>query len=252
MKQIVLFAFLACVVLAHNDIKHVQELLLELKDEIHEQIVALDAEWLLTQKMKQASIQALRQTKVDQEADCDRRDENVINKKTEIQEMSDLIAWIQHRIHVNKNRIQTIEDLQCRQSILQHKYKQIQIKQSIKIPFQQSQYSQIFLSFQILQHFVQSLDDFYKNSFVLQLSNIQSLIINLLNLFEISNLDFNSYFRVIIIFWLKNSLNIYNCSNQTDLYNLAKLSVVILSKGFISSKYQLHQKIIIIIILKKN
>ncbi|CAD8152748.1 unnamed protein product [Paramecium pentaurelia] len=117
MKQIVLFALLACVVFTHNDIKHVQELLGELKDEIHEQIVALDAEWVLTQKMKQASIQALRQTKVDQEADCDRRDENVINKKTEIQEMSDLIAWIQHRIHVNKNRIQTIEDLQCRQSL---------------------------------------------------------------------------------------------------------------------------------------
>ncbi|CAD8153003.1 unnamed protein product [Paramecium octaurelia] len=117
MKQIVLFALLACVVLTHNDIKHVQELLLELKDEIHEQILALDAEWVLTQKMKQASIQALRQTKTDQEADCDRRDENVINKKTEIQEMSDLIAWIEHRIHVNKNRIQTIEDLQCRQSL---------------------------------------------------------------------------------------------------------------------------------------
>ncbi|CAD8062986.1 unnamed protein product [Paramecium sonneborni] len=117
MKQIVLFALLACVVFTHNDIKHVQELLVELKDEIHEQIVALDAEWVLTQKMKQASIQALKQTKVDQEADCERRDENVINKKTEIQEMSDLIAWIQHRIHVNKNRIQTIEDLQCRQSL---------------------------------------------------------------------------------------------------------------------------------------
>ncbi|KAM3145618.1 hypothetical protein pb186bvf_002392 [Paramecium bursaria] len=115
--RLFLLAMIVMGVIAQSDLQEVQSMLLHIKNDIHEQLKALDAQWEQQQKEKQSSVQSLVETKREQVQECERRDIIVFDKSDEIQALTDFIAWIQNRIIVNKDRITQLEALQCRQNL---------------------------------------------------------------------------------------------------------------------------------------